>query len=177
MRRPDGELAVAGDHATLTFRRRYRHRPEHVWDAISTPEGLAAWLMCTEARIDGRPGGAIELVSGPARYHSTGTILTWDPPRVLEYEWNVAPVPEMPLGERAIFRYELTADGDATSVVVTYSRITRATARGFLPGLHAFLDRLEAQLDDAPLPDWLARFTEVQPLYPAWSHDPSPTGQ
>jgi uncharacterized protein YndB with AHSA1/START domain len=174
--RPRGTLLVEDDdHATLTFRRRYRHAPEHVWQAISTAEGLRDWLMCTHAVIEPRVGGRIELVTGPTRYHSTGRVLAWEPPRVLEYEWNVAPVPEMPRGERAIFRYELTADGDATDVVVTYRRITRQTARGFLPGLHAFLDRLEAQLDGAPLPDWLERFGALRAAYPEWSdHAPRP---
>src|SRR4051812_38489097 len=106
-----GSLQDSGEHATLTFQRTYPHRAEHVWEAISTPEGLREWLLCTEAAIDGRAGGRIALVSGPARYRSAGTILVWEPPRVFEYEWNVEPVPEMPQGERAIFRYELTADG------------------------------------------------------------------
>lgn len=171
---PRGTIVDDGEHATLTFRRVYPHAPEHVWDAIATPEGLAGWLMCTHARIDGRAGGVIELVSGPARYHSTGKILTWDPPRVLEYEWNVAPVPEMPRGEHAIFRYELTPQGTSTAVIVTYRRITKQTAGGFLPGLHAFLDRLEAQLDGGVPPDWMQRFAELRAVYPEWSgHAPA----
>jgi uncharacterized protein YndB with AHSA1/START domain len=127
--------------------------------------------------IEGRVGGRIELVTGPTQYRSTGRILAWDPPRVLEYEWNVGPVPEMPRGERAIFRYELTADGDATEVVVTYRRITRQTARGFLPGVHAFLDRLEAQLDASALPDWLERFGALRAAYPEWSDHASRPGE
>jgi hypothetical protein len=75
----------------------------------------------------------------------------------------------MPQGERAIFRYELAAREGGTELWVTYRRITRQTARGFLPGLHAFLDRLEAQLDGRSLPDWLARFAELRPSYPEWS--------
>lgn len=173
--RREGTLEEDGEHATLTFRRVYRHRPEHVWDAISTPEGLRAWLLCTHAVIEPWVGGRIELVSGPPQYQSTGTILAWDPPHLLEYEWNVAPVPEMPEGEHAIFRYELTPAGDATQLCVTYRRITRATARGFLPGLHAFLDRLEAQLDGRALPDWNQRFGELLAEYPEWSgHAPDP---
>jgi uncharacterized protein YndB with AHSA1/START domain len=167
-----GRLTVDGDTATLVFERVLDHEPRHVWDAISTPEGLKEWLMCVEARIEGRAGGTIELVSGPARYRSTGKILVWDPPRVLEYEWKVAPVPEMPEGEDAVFRYQLDPRPDGgTALTVTYRRITRQTARGFLPGLHAFLDRLEAQLDGAPLPDWLARFGALRAVYPEWSHD------
>ncbi|MFN7922835.1 MAG: SRPBCC family protein [Bryobacteraceae bacterium] len=164
-----GTLIEEGDFATLTFQRHYRHRIEHVWDAISTPEGLREWLLCTQATIEGRAGGRIEMVSGPAQYRSSGEILVWDPPRVLEYEWNVAPVPEMPQGERAIFRYELTSEGDTTHLVVTYRRITRRTASGFLPGLHALLDRLEAQLDGLALPDWFARFAELRAEYTEWS--------
>lgn len=177
MRSRKGTLSVEGDYATLTFRRVYHHSPERVWEAIATPEGLREWLLCTHAVIEPRVGGTIELVSGPPAYHSTGKILAWDPPRVLEYEWNVAPVPEMPRGERAIFRYELVPDGDSTRVTVTYRRITKETARGFLPGLHVFLDRLEAQLDGAALPDWVERFGQVRAEYPEWSHDASHPGQ
>jgi uncharacterized protein YndB with AHSA1/START domain len=170
-----GVLVEDGEYATLTFHRTYRHATEHVWNAIATPEGLREWLLCTSARIEGRVDGRIELVSGAAGYRSTGKILAWEPPHVLEYEWNVAPVPEMPCGEKAIFRYELTSDGDSTRVLVTYRRITRQTAGGFLPGLHVFLDRLEAQLDGCPLPDWMPRFNELRVEYPEWTgHAPAP---
>jgi uncharacterized protein YndB with AHSA1/START domain len=168
---PKGTIREDRDHATLAFRRVYAHAIEHVWDAISTEQGLSAWLMCTHVRIEGRAGGHIELVSGPARYHSSGLVLAWDPPYLLEYEWNVAALPEMPHGERAIFRFELERMGESTQLFVTYKRITRQTARGFLPGLHAFLDRLEAQLDGCELPDWLERFAALRADYPEWSHD------
>jgi uncharacterized protein YndB with AHSA1/START domain len=177
MRQPKGTRLDSDAFATLTFRRVYGHSPERVWDAIATPEGLRGWLMCTHALIEGHAGGRIELISGPARYHSTGRILVWQPPRVLEYEWNVAPVSEMPKGEHAIFRYELTPEGDSTHVLVTYRQISRATAGGFLPGLHAFLDRLEAQLDHRALPDWMQRFEELRAEYPAWDGHATPSGK
>ena len=162
-----GRLIVDGATATLIFTRVLHHAREHVWEAIATPEGLAAWLMSSDVRIDGRTGGSVEMVSGPGRYHSKGTILNWDPPHLFEYEWNVAPVPEMPAGEQAIFRYELTPQKGSTLLTVTYRRVTKPTASGFLPGLHALLDRLEAQLDERPLPDWHRRFNELLSQYPA----------
>jgi len=176
--RAKGTTTLEGDeHATLTFLRAYRHRPEHVWAAISTAEGLREWLLCSQAKIEPRKGGRIELVSGPAHYRSTGLVLAWEPPRLLEYEWNVEPVPEMPQGERAIFRYELAWDGEVTRLLVTYRRITRRTATGFVIGLHAFLDRLEAQLDGTSLPDFLARFESLKAEYLDWSPHAPATGQ
>ncbi len=167
--RRKGTLVDDGEFSTLTFHRVYPHAPTRVWEAISTPEGLREWLMCSLVKIDPRVGGEIELVSGAGAYHSTGKILAWEPPRLLEYEWNVAPVPGMPQGERAIFRYELVEQGAATHLTVTYRRMTRHTARGFLPGTHAFLDRLEAQLERRPLPNWLQRFEAIRDEYPEWS--------
>ena len=169
-----GTVVEDGDTATITFRRVYGHALEHVWDAIATPAGLRGWLSATDVTLEPREGGAIAMVSGPGRYHSTGTILTWSPPRLFEYEWNVAPVPEMPRGERAIFRYELAAHADGTLLVVTYRRITREVARGFLPGLHVLLDALEAQLDGTPPPDWEARFAELRAEYDWQGHAPAP---
>jgi uncharacterized protein YndB with AHSA1/START domain len=174
MRQPRGSMVPDGEYATLTFRRVYPHRIDHVWEAISTPEGLRGWLMVTEATIEGRAGGRIEMKSGPARFHSSGRILAWDPPKLLEYEWNVAPVPEMPRGERAVFRYELAEDGDSTRLLVVYRQISMATARGFLPGLHAFLDRLEAQLGGGTMPAFEKRFGELLADYPEWSHAADP---
>ena len=83
----------------------------------------------------------------------------------------------MPRGERAIFRYQLTPDAGATHVLVTYRRLTRQSARGFLPGLHAFLDRLEAQLEGRALPDWVQRFGELRATYPEWSGHAPPAGE
>jgi uncharacterized protein YndB with AHSA1/START domain len=168
---PKGTSGERGEFADLTFRREYRHRVEDVWNAIATPDGLRAWLMATEVVIDGRAGGRMEMVSGPARFHSTGRILVWQPPRVFEYEWQVAPVAEMPSGERAVVRYELQREGEVTRLVVTYRGLTVRTSKGFLPGLHALLDRLEAQLDGRPQPAFVTRFDEVRREYPAWSYE------
>jgi uncharacterized protein YndB with AHSA1/START domain len=165
-----GEVSVEGSYATLVFKRVMHHPPELVWEAITDPAELKGWLMCSSARIEGRVGGVIELVSGPAQYHSKGKILAWDPPKLFEYEWKVGPVDEMPMGQDAVFRYELLRQGDSTLLTVTYRRITREVAKGFAPGSHVMLDRLEAQVDRRPLPDWMQRFADVRPHYPTWKN-------
>jgi hypothetical protein len=38
-----------------------------------------------------------------------------------------------------------------------------------LPGLHAFLDRLEAQLGGDKMPGFFERFEELRAEYPEWS--------
>jgi uncharacterized protein YndB with AHSA1/START domain len=155
------EVIADGAYATLVFERLLKHRPEHVWDALSTPEGLREWMLCTEAHIEGREGGRMELVSGPAQYRSTGRILKWEPPKLLEYEWKVAAVSEMPLGQDAVFRFELTPTADGTRLRVTYRRITREVATGFFPGTQSLLERLAAQLDGAPVPPFRMHATHA----------------
>jgi hypothetical protein len=43
------------------------------------------------------------------------------------------------------------------------------TAKGFIPGTHAFLDRLEAHIAGASIPNWSQRYAEAAPAYPSWA--------
>lgn len=165
---PAGQVLIDGDTATLSFRRRLSHPPERVWEALTDPAQLKQWFM-TVATIDGRTGGSVDMVSGPARFHWVGRILTWDPPRVYEYEWNTEPRAELPAGERSIVRWELEPSGGGTTLTLTHRNLTKGTAIGFAPGTHAFLDRLAALLANEPLPDWMGRYGAVKDQYPAWT--------
>lgn len=165
----NGELIVDGQFAQLFYRRHFPHAPTAVWHALTDPVELGRWMMASSVRIDGRDGGAIEMVAGISQLHSRGTILHWEPPCVLEYEWNVDPRAELPSGERTVVRWELKATAQGTELRLTHRRLTKPTALGFAPGWHVFLDRLAARLDGASLPDWLERFRALQPTYPSWS--------
>ena len=162
-----GTVTFEGEYATITFERSIRHPIRVVWEALTESEHLARWYM-TRARLDAREGGSIDYRSGPAQYHVTGKILVWQPPRVFEHEWNVEPRKELPKGEKSIVRWELTPDGEGTLLRLTHKRLTRQTAIGFSSGIHAFLDRLENELDGAPLVDWRTRVDEVRSNYPGW---------
>ena len=164
---PPGEVLIEGDRATLLFKRTLAHAPEAVWAALTDPAQLKQWFM-TSATIDARRGGSVDMVSGPSRFHWQGAILVWDPPRVYEYEWNLDPRPEVPQGERSIVRWELTPAGKGTLLTLQHRNLTKPTAIGFAPGTHAFLDRLAALLEHAALPDWMARYKDVQSHYPTW---------
>ncbi|MBI3793033.1 MAG: SRPBCC domain-containing protein [Gemmatimonadetes bacterium] len=164
---PRGEVIIDGDRTTITFRRRIRHRIEHVWEAITNPDDLAQWMLGS-AEGDARVGGQIRFVSSPTPIVWTGTILAWDPPRLYEHELNNEADPrwDAHLGaERAVARWELVEDGDATLLTVSFRGFTVGTARGFAPGTEAYLERLDAFLAHTPLPDWQARFEALMPLY------------
>lgn len=61
---PNGFIAVHGNHATLTFKRRLQHPIEAVWAAITDPEQRATCFGIT--MIDHRVGGTIETIAeGP----------------------------------------------------------------------------------------------------------------
>lgn len=166
----NGEVTFDGDFARLFYQRRLPHPPEKVWAAITDPAQLKQWFMASWVKIDGRPGGSVETIAGPAQIQSHGRILTWDPPRVYEHEWITAPRKEIPAGENSVVRWELSAVGGETVLTLTHRHLTRPTATGFAPGWHAFLDRLTALLDGKPLPDWMACFTAAQPAYPGWEN-------
>jgi uncharacterized protein YndB with AHSA1/START domain len=159
-----GELEIDGDHATITFRRHLPYPVETVWAALTDPAERAAWFG--ETVIDTRVGGTIEMVATdpPAAVDAkrmTGRILVWDPPHVLEHEWRQRIV------EDGVVRYELAEDGTGTLLTFTHRGLSVPNAKGFLPGTHAFLDRLDAHLAAAPLPNWSERYAQAAPAYPA----------
>lgn len=164
-----GQIQILGEQATLHFQRRLPHPPERVWQALTDPRELVGWYL-TDATIEGRNGGRVDLRAGPSRLHVTGRILRWEPPRRLEHEWNIAPCADLPAGEAAQILWELEPADGGTLLRLTHSRLHRPTALGFAPGTHAFLDRLTASLAGAPQPDWVERYKAVAPSYPpSWN--------
>ena len=162
---PVGTVTIDGEYATIRFSRRMGHPPEDVWSAITDPEQLQSWYM-TRAIIVGGKDGSIDFRSGPAQHHVTGRILSWDPPYLFEHEWNVDPSPGLPSGEESVVRWELQRDGHGTLITLTHRRLSRRTAAGFAPGIHAFLDCLETHLDGEPMPDWRSRVQGLRKYYP-----------
>jgi uncharacterized protein YndB with AHSA1/START domain len=161
-----GDLEIDGDLATITFRRHLPYPVATVWAALTDPAERAAWFG--ETTIDGRAGGTIDMVAtdppaAPEAKRMTGRILVWDPPHVLEHEWRQRIV------EDGVVRYELAEDGAGTRLTFVHRGLSVRNAKGFIPGTHAFLDRLEAHLGDTPLPDWSERYAEAAPAYPSWA--------
>lgn len=158
----DGTITHEGDTATITFERHLPWPIERVWAALTDPTQRARWFGSTT--LEARVGGMIDMVSEgppapPEMRRMTGRIRVWDPPHVFEHEWNQA------ITGNTVARYELSVEGTGTRLRFTHSGMKPAHARGYIPGEHAFLDRLEAHLGEVPLPVWTERYGQVQSAY------------
>jgi uncharacterized protein YndB with AHSA1/START domain len=161
-----GSIAYEGEYVSITYQRRLPHPRETIWKEITDPKQLSRW-MNTKAIINGRSGGTINFVNTVSGFHTSGDILDWQPNKVFEHEWHISPNPSLPQGEsHSIIRWTLEQAGDSnTLLTLTHSYLSRSLSLRFAPGWHAYLDRLEADLDNKELPNWIHRFAEIKELY------------
>ena len=125
----------------LRFTRRLRHPAEHVWAAVTQPEGLARWFPC---RVEGdlRVGGRLRFVFAEDNPEvsevSEGEVLVFDPPRSFWFTWDA---------EELRIDLEPTSDGGC---VLTFSDLMpddfESGAARNAAGWHVCLDTLEEHL-------------------------------
>lgn len=130
----EGILTEVDGRPALRFTRRLPHPVERVWRAVSAEEELAEWFVVP---MDLRhQGQRFQLMEQP------GTVLRYDPPRVLEWEWG---------DDR--FSFHLEAEGGVT--VLTFVHVFGDRSRGadLGSGWHVHLESLEAHLSGVPVPD------------------------
>lgn len=152
-----GEVVADGERRTVRFERDLDASPEELWDALTSPQRLARWLA--PSILTPGPNGHIRHDFGEGET-CEGPILTWDPPRLLEYGWRFS-------GESdSVVRFELTPVAAGTRLTLVHRHLGQAHAAGYGAGWHAHLDRLAAALaGDAGTVDWAERFAEVLPAY------------
>lgn len=161
---PAGSLTEDGGVNVITFVRDFTAPPERVWGSLTTTEGLTAWLA-PDVTIEARPGGSISFTFD-ADNTVTGTITTFDPPRVLEHGWVIN-------GEvTSTLRYTLEPHEGGTRLTLVHEGLPDAMCRGYAPGWHAYLARLDATLDGSEPPAWMDVFEDVGGLY---REHPTPT--
>ena len=133
----NGQLERVGDRTRLTFTRTLRHAPEKVWRALTETAQLEAWFPDGPPRGKFVEGATLEFGGNPAGVPSFGgTVLTVDPPRVLEFMW----------GDDTL-RFELRPEHDGTVLTFTdtFDEYGKAARDG--AGWHACLDMLGFSLD------------------------------
>jgi uncharacterized protein YndB with AHSA1/START domain len=145
--RPDGE------RRSVRFEREYAAPVERVWAAVTEPEQLRGWLAVGGAVLEPRVGGRFEVRMTPDDKETAwGTVLAFDPPRLLEVEWSYEGEDE------SVLRIELEPRGDSTLLVLDHRLLQARQAPGYGSGWHAYLDALEDLLAGRPPGDWDSRF-------------------
>jgi uncharacterized protein YndB with AHSA1/START domain len=138
----DGELTV------LRMERRLPHPPAKVWRAVTEPAHLAGWFPA-RVEIDLTVGGKVRFVfAGDQASPGDGVVTDLDPPRLLAYSW----------GDDHL-RWELTADGPGTVLLLTHTFADRAGAAGFAAGWDVCFDALQ-------------RVAGADRVDPAWADGP-----
>lgn len=140
----DGHLIDLDGRRAVRFTRRYPAPRTEVWAAITEPDRMARWAF--RGDLEPRSGGTVTFDFGEAG-SMAGTVLEWDEPSVLEYEW--ATDTEMPWR----IRFELTSDGDAGTVLTFDHMLPDATKPEFAAGWHWHLDRLALHLAGSVPPE------------------------
>lgn len=130
-KRSDGKLDIR-------FERTYPRPVETVWAALTEPERLSDWLGASH--VEPRVGGRFDTIQDSAA-PSTGKVLTWEPPTLLEFTWSNKDAPD------SVIRCELTAEGKNTKLVFIQQGVLPGRSALMLPGWQWLFDRLANALD------------------------------
>ena len=134
---------------SLTVVRRIRARPSIVFDALTTPEGIACWwgpddgpvlLAETDVRVGGRFRVRFRMLDG-REHESSGEYLEVVRSKRLAMTWRWEGGEDP--GE-SLLEFELRAIAEGTELTLTHSRLhDEETRRSHEEGWSGALDKLE----------------------------------
>jgi uncharacterized protein YndB with AHSA1/START domain len=159
----DGTIEEIGGQAVLRFERRFAHPVERVWDALTSPGQIIAWMGDGDIQLELVEGGRFEMrttgppelvdaiieVGGEDALLRRDTVLRVEPGHVFEHTFY---------GTSSIVRWELRPDEDGCVLLLTHTQPSGA-GRGALAGWHTLLDLLGHALDGEPVA-WSRRLWE-----------------
>jgi uncharacterized protein YndB with AHSA1/START domain len=137
---------------SLTLVRRIRARPSIVFDALTTPDGIAQWwgpdagpvlLAETDVRIGGRFRVRFRKLDG-TEHESAGEYLEIVEPKrlVMSWQWTTGGVPEE-AGEVSRIEIDLKRIDTGTEIIFTHARLrTQASRASHGQGWAGALDKL-----------------------------------
>jgi uncharacterized protein YndB with AHSA1/START domain len=155
---------------TIRFVRLLDAPVDTVWRYLSDPELRAEWFA--GGPIEPQVGGKAELrfdhdnlsaedVPYPEAYApykgaiSVETVVAYDPPHLLAFSWNG--------GKDGVARFELSAEGERTRLVLTHSGIVAPNgAANYGAGWHSHLAVLQAKLVGRSIPNFWALHAESE---------------
>jgi uncharacterized protein YndB with AHSA1/START domain len=128
---------------SLRFERRLPQAPEKVWHALTEEEHLAAWFPTT---IEGelREGAELQFrFRGEEAPPTRGEMLTYDPPRVMEFTWGQTGE-DVDQPERTRFELVPEGSGSRLTMTTTYDQVGKSARDA--AGWHICLDGLEGHV-------------------------------
>jgi uncharacterized protein YndB with AHSA1/START domain len=141
---------------SLTIVRRIKARPSIVFDALTTPEGIAVWwgpddgpvlLAETDPRVGGRFRVRFRMLDG-TEHESSGEYLEFRKPERLAMTWRWLGGEEDP-GESRV-EVDLRAIAEGTELTFTHSRLRdEETRKSHEEGWSGALDKLERHFREA----------------------------
>lgn len=130
-----GKVTQRPEGFQVKFERILNFDIETVWNALVDPEKLAIWF--TDVEMDFREGGQIMFQFRDAgKTKSYGKINRIRKPTLFEYTW-----------EDELATWELSAEGNKTRLVFTYSKLPDSYTTSVAAGWHVLLGRLEDALN------------------------------
>jgi uncharacterized protein YndB with AHSA1/START domain len=145
-----------GDGYRLVYDEVYATDIDDLWEAITTRERLARWMV--DYTGDLREGGTWAVATeGDEEPWATGTITSCDAPHLFTTTWHA-------IGE------------DPTELTVTLEGVDGGTRMRLVhtgiqsifygAGWQTYFERLAAEVAGEPIPeDWDARFADLSPQY------------
>jgi uncharacterized protein YndB with AHSA1/START domain len=145
------------------------HAPiERVWDALTTENGLRAWIG--PAQVELRVGGTFTPALGED-VEMRGHVLELQPPHRLLIFWReISQGRPTEYGTTPDFHSELLFTlapvDEGTKLTLTHRLIRGGDVMTSFAGVwHAFLDRLDAAVRGEPAIDAMAIYEKMKPIY------------
>lgn len=159
--------------ATLEIIRTLPASPDRVWEYLVDPELRKLWFCAGET--GNQPGDDFVMDFDHTRLSDSappadlgcgepmtmkGTIVTFDPPNVLCYNW-----PEED-GSGTVVTIRLTAEGEGTRLYLTHERLSNSEfKKGASVGWHAHLDLLVDELHGNQRRDFWKHYGALKAQY------------
>ena len=152
----DGELLWRDGRYELRFERTLDHPAARVWEAITTPAGLAAWFPF-DVEGERRTGAPLRFVFREGEAEDfTGEMVEFTPQSAIELRWG---------GEETV-RLELAPSGSGCVLRLINRFDELGKAARDAAGWHTCLDLLEAALSGEPAAfESSERWRSVHPTY------------
>ncbi len=157
----DARLKRGQGRQYLTFDRILRHSPEVVWDALTTPAGLARWMQ-SRVEVAPGPGGRIHFVFQDGVHTMAGAIVDWDPPYLFAFTWT-----ERATAGGSVVRFELFDDPAGCRLRLTHEMADGVNVSEYASGWHWHLDGLDDAAAGVATPWSERRWRVLDKMYAA----------